>query len=277
MLAPVPLALMMAGCDVLRMGALNPAGPIAASQRDLAVIVGIVLLFVATPVLVLTPLIAWHYRLANKRHGYRPAWNFSWWLEALIWLPPTAIVIGLSIVLWHYTHRLDPYRPIAGTTPIEIEAVALDWKWLFIYPGDRLASVDRMTIPVGVPIRLRLTSGTVMQSILIPRLAGQIYAMAGMRTELNLMADRPGVYRGANVQFNGRGFAHQRFAVVALPRAQYDQWIGNVRHHARPLTRPGYDRLAQRSVLPRPMYFSAVPDDLFASVMARAQAAGASR
>ncbi len=129
-------AFLLSGCDALRLGAMNHAGPIAASQWRLYLIVAVVLIFVAGPVLLLTPLIAWHYRLSNKRDAFRPNWGFSWTLEGFIWIPPTAIVIGLGFLLWSYTHRLDPYRPLVSAEPaLEVQAVGLDWKWLFIYPG----------------------------------------------------------------------------------------------------------------------------------------------
>ena len=186
--------LLLSGCDALKLGVMNHAGPIAASQWRLYVIAGIVLIFVAGPVLLLTPLIAWHYRLSNKDSAFKPKWDFSWTLEALVWIPPTAIVIGLGVLLWHYTHALDPYRPIASEQPtVEIQAVAFDWKWLFIYPDRQVAAINQMIIPVGQPVHISLTSGTVMQALLIPQLAGQIYAMAGMTTQLNLAASRPGV------------------------------------------------------------------------------------
>ena len=130
----LPLFL-LSGCDALKLGVMNHAGPIAASQWRLYVIVGIVLIFVAGPVLLLTPLIAWHYRLSNKHSAFRPNWGFSWTLEGFIWIPPIGIVIGLSFLLWRYTHTLDPYRPLASDQPaLEVQAVGLDWKWLFIYP-----------------------------------------------------------------------------------------------------------------------------------------------
>ena len=136
----------------------------------------------------------------------------------MIWIPPTGIVIGLGFLLWHYTHTLDPYRPIASNQPaLEIQAVGLDWKWLFIYPDQRVAAVNQMVIPVGRPVHISLTSGTVMQALLIPQLAGQIYAMAGMTTQLNLAASRPGVYRGENTQFNGTGFQNEKFNVTRAP------------------------------------------------------------
>jgi cytochrome o ubiquinol oxidase subunit 2 len=267
-------ALLLSGCGALRVGVLNAAGPIAEGQLHLYIIVGIVLVFVAAPVLLLTPIIAWHYRHSNRHHAYRPKWDFSWPLEALIWLPPTGIVIGLGFVLWDYTHQLDPYRPIPSALPaLEVQAVGLDWKWLFIYPDQHVAVVNQMAIPVGRPVHIDLTSGTVMQSLLIPQLAGQIYAMAGMRTELNLAADRPGTYRGANVQFNGSGFQNQRFAVLALPPQAYQAWLAQVRQTGHALDAAAYDALFQQSTPPQPVYFSTVPAGLFEKIRTRGQTA----
>jgi len=267
-LATLPM-LPLCGCDALKLSVMNHAGPIAASQWHLYVIVGIVLVFVAGPVLLLTPLIAWHYRLSNKDSAFKPKWDFSWTLEALVWIPPTAIVIGLGVLLWHYTHALDPYRPIASEQPtVEIQAVAFDWKWLFIYPDRQVAAINQMIIPVGQPVHISLTSGTVMQALLIPQLAGQIYAMAGMTTQLNLAASRPGVYRGENTQFNGDGFQNEKFNVIAMPPADYAQWVENVRGSAHPLDDAAYAELFKQSS-PPPMVFSSVPKRLFDQILAQ--------
>ena len=200
----------LGGCAALKLGVVGHAGPIAAGQWHLYEIVGAVLVFVAGPVLLLTPLIAWHYRLSNRHAAFRPDWNFSWPLEGLIWIPPIGIVIGLAVVLWHYTHTLDPYRPIASPLPaLEIEAVALDWKWLFIYPQQHIATINQLAIPVGRPVHLSLTSGTVMQSMLIPQLAGQIYAMPGMTTQLNLAASQRGRLSWRELPVQRRGLSER--------------------------------------------------------------------
>lgn len=270
-LACAVMPMLLAGCDVLKLGVVNHAGPVAASQWHLYLIVGAVLVFVAGPVLLLTPLIAWHYRLSNKSSAYKPKWIFSWPLEGLIWLPPIGIVIGLGIVLWNYTHALDPYRSIASAQPpLEIQAVALDWKWLFIYPGEHIATVNELDIPVDQPVHITLTSGTVMQSLMVPQLAGQIYAMAGMKTQLNFAASRTGVFRGQNTQFNGTGFQNQKFNVVARTPAGYRQWLDRVRTHGRSLDAGGYARLSERSVIAQPVFFSSAPPDLFSHILARA-------
>ena len=247
----MPPLLLLSGCDVLKRGVMNHAGPIAASQWHLYVIVGIVLVFVAGPVLLLTPLIAWHYRLSNKHSAFRPNWNFSWTLEGFIWIPPIGIVIGLGVLLWNYTHALDPYRPIASSQPaLEVQAVGFDWKWLFIYPDQGIATINQLSLPVGRPIHISLTSGTVMQALLIPQLAGQIYAMAGMTTQLNLAASKPGTYRGENTQFNGDGFQNEKFPVTALKSADFDNWVAGVRASSHPLDANAYAGLFRKSSPP---------------------------
>ena len=269
--AVLPL-LPLGGCDALKLGVVNHAGPIAAQQWHLYVIVGIVLVFVAGPVLLLTPLIAWHYRLANKNSAFRPKWDFSWTLEGFIWIPPTGIVVGLSFVLWQYTHTLDPYRPIASGQPaLEVQAVALDWKWLFIYPDQRIATINQMLIPVDRPVHISLTSGTVMQSLLIPQLAGQIYAMGGMTTRLNLAAIRPGIYRGENTQFNGDGFQNEKFNVTALPTADFESWVAHVRAASHPLDASAYAGLFKPSSPPQPVVFSTIPQHLFQNILVRSR------
>jgi cytochrome o ubiquinol oxidase subunit 2 len=263
---------LLGGCDAFRLGVLNAAGPVAEAQRHLYFILAIVLIFVAGPVLLLTPLIAWHYRLSNKDKAFLPRWDFSWWLEGLIWIPPTGIVLGLGFLLWDYTQRLDPYRPIEGAQPaLEVQAVALDWKWLFIYPQEGVATVNRMAIPVGRPVHIDLTSGTVMQALLIPQLAGQIYAMAGMRTQLNLAASQAGTYLGENVQYNGTGFPKQRFDVLALSDADYRNWLAQVRAGAHPLDAGAYAQLFEKTTPAQPILFSTVPEGLFQRILARSQ------
>jgi cytochrome o ubiquinol oxidase subunit 2 len=268
----VPLAPLLSGCAVLKLGVVNHAGPIAASQWHLYLIVGAVLLFVAGPVLLLTPIIAWHYRLANKNSVFKPKWIFSWPLEGLIWIPPTGIVIALGFVLWHYTHSLDPYRRIiSDQPPLEVQAVALNWKWLFIYPAEGIATVNELDIPVGRPVHISLTSGTVMQSLMVPQLSGQIYAMPGMTTQLNLAASRLGVFRGENTQYNGKGFPYEKFEVVARAPADYARWVNNVRAAAPPLKASSYASMAQDSVVKKPIFFSSVPPGLFHHILGQTQ------
>lgn len=231
------------------------------------------MLFVGGPVLLLTPLVAWYYRLANTKSVYRPQWGLSWPLEGLIWIPPCIIVIFLAVFLWRDTHRLDPYKPLPGQA-IEVQAIAADWKWIFIYPEQGVATVNRLVIPAARPVHLDLTSATVMQSIFVPRLAGQIYAMAGMRTQLNFAADNAGSFWGDNTQFNGTGFQNQKFAVVSLDAADFARWLAGVRAQPNRLDGAEYQVLTRRSVLPRPLAFGAVEPGLFSRVLSQAQPSG---
>lgn len=254
-------------------GFLSPAGPVASEIRAEFLLVSLIMVFVIGPVLLLTPLIAWHYRLSNTSNAYRPQWGFSWSLEGLIWIPPTIIVIVLAVFLWRDTHRLDPYKPLPGQ-PIDIQAVALDWKWLFIYPAQGVATVNRLVIPAGQPVHLSLTSATVMQSLLMPRLAGQIYAMAGMRTQLNFAAKAPGSFLGENVQFNGTGFQNQKFDVAALDADGFAHWLAETKAQPNRLEPAEYEALSRRSTLPQPIAFGAVDPGLFDRIVALTQPSG---
>ena len=267
------LCLLLGGCGVFDRGFLSPAGPVASAMRGEFLLVCLVMLFVIGPVLIMVPLVAWHYRLANSRSAYRPQWGFNWPLEGFIWIPPVIIVVVLGIFLWRDTHRLDPYKPLAGQA-VEIQVVALDWKWLFIYPTEGVATVNRLVIPAGQPVHLSLTSATVMQSFLMPRLAGQIYAMAGMRTQLNFAANAPGSYLGENVQFNGMGFQNQKFEVAALDGAAFGRWVAATKAQPARLDGAEYEALSHRSTLPQPLAFGAVDPGLFDRIVALAQPSG---
>ena len=267
------VCLLLGGCDALHRGFLTSGGPVASATRYEFLVVSLVLLLVIGPVLLLTPLIAWHYRLSNTRSAYRPQWSFSWPLEGLIWIPPALIVVGLSVFLWRDTHRLDPYKRLPGQA-IEIQAVALDWKWLFIYPAQGVATVNRLVIPAGQPVHLSLTSATVMQSFLMPQLAGQIYAMAGMRTQLNFAAYAPGTFWGEDVQFDGAGFQNEKFAVASLDTGRFARWLAETRAQPSRLDIAAYQALSRRFTLPHPLAFGAVDSGLFDRIVALALPSG---
>ncbi|KAB0675611.1 COX aromatic rich motif-containing protein [Aureimonas leprariae] len=265
--------LLLGGCGVLHRGFLSPAGPVAQIIHDEFLFVCFVMLFVIGPVLLLVPLVAWHYRLSNTKSAYRPQWGFNWSLEGLIWIPPTGIVVLLAVFLWRDTHRLDPYKPLPGEA-ITVQAIAADWKWIFVYPEEGVAAVNRLVIPAGRPVHLDLTSATVMQSILMPRLAGQIAVMAGMRTQLNIQADRPGSFFGENTQFNGTGFQNQKFGVDAMDEAGFAGWLAEVRAQPNRLDAMEYEKLTRRSTLPNPLAYAAVQPGLFDRVVSLQQPSG---
>lgn len=265
------LLLPLSACASLDSGFLiSPMGPISRAERHEALIVGIVLLFVFAPVALLAPVFAWHYRLGNAKAAFRPQWGFSWILELLIWVPPTGIVVLLSVFLIGYTTRLDPYRPLPGAaTALQVDVVALDWKWLFLYPAQHIATVNRLVIPAGQPVHFSITSGTVMQSLLMPRLAGQIYAMDGMTTQLNFKASRPGAYHGENTQYNGDGFPDDKFSIEAVAPADFAKWVARVQASPATLDDPGYQTLSRQTVIKKPMEFGRFEPDLFKRILAQ--------
>lgn len=260
----------------------HAAGPIAGAERKLLIEAVALMLFVVVPVIVLTPWVAWRYRRRNRHSSYRPEWSFSWLLEVLIWGGPAIVVALLGYKVWTRSQALDPYQPVAATeAPLEVEVVGLDWKWLFIYPRQHIATINALAFPVGRPVHLRLTSDTVMLSLLMPKLAGQIYAMPGMTTQLSFQADRAGTYLGENTQYNGSGFARQSFAAQAMSGQDFTHWVDGVRRHGEPLDAAGYLVASARGAPARPEYFRDVMPGLFEAVVAkyhhgsRARTAGA--
>lgn len=259
----------LSGC-ALGHGFLYAAGPVARSEREMFLIVLAVMMFVIVPIWIAAPLVAWHYRLRNSATAYRPNWDFNWWIEASIWIPPTLIVAGLGWLMWVRTAKLDPYKPLAlAGPPLEIQAVSLDWKWLFIYPSQHVAALNALVIPVGRPVSISMTSATVMQSLFIPRLAGQIYTMAGMTTRLHLAADTPGAYVGENTQYNGDGFQEQKFIVTAMPPARFEAWVAGVHRDGQSFDAAAQDRLFKRSTPNQPVLYNGVSDGFFKTVLDR--------
>ena len=234
------------------------------------------LLIVVAPVLIVTPWFAWRYRYGGSAR-YTPKWSFSWPLEIAIWGIPFAIVIVLAVWLWQNAHALDPYRPLpSAEPPLRVQVVGYDWKWLFIYPDLGIASMGELAFPAGRPLSLQLTSGTVVESLIIPALGSQIYAMPGRITRLHLEASKPGFFQGQNQQFNGDGYFEQHFLARALTPAAFKEWVGRVRSKGSPLSASAYRTIAQRTTLVvtrkalhvahgtrGAVYFSTVPGGLF--------------
>ena len=232
------------------------------------IVIVLVMAIVVVPVFVLAPWFAWRYRLGNRASAYRPKWSFSWTLEAFIWGIPAAIVITLGVNLWSETHRLDPYRPIASALPaLEVQAVGLNWKWLFIYPDQNIATLNELAFPADRPVHLSITSDTVMQSLFIPQLSGQIYGMAGMTTQLNFKAFGPGTFMGENTQFSGTRFQDQKFVARALAPAEFTAWVAHARQVGTALTTAAYATVAEKSTVPNPDYFATVEPGLFAGII----------
>jgi cytochrome o ubiquinol oxidase subunit 2 len=227
-------------------GVLDPQGPIAAAERLILINSTAIMLVVVVPVIVLTLAFAWWYRASNRRATYSPGWSYSGQIEMVTWSIPAMVVILLAAVGWTGSHQLDPAAKLASSTkPIRIEAVSLDWQWLFIYPDQHLAVVNQLVIPAGTPIEFTLSSATVMNAFFVPQLGSQIYAMPGMSTRLNLMADHPGDYPGFSSHFSGDGFSDMRFMVHTVGPVDYAAWVRSIRAQGDTLDRAAYASLAR--------------------------------
>ncbi|KAA2317194.1 ubiquinol oxidase subunit II [Pseudooceanicola sediminis] len=243
------LAVSLSGCQY---DVLHPSGWVAGQERNLLIISTLLMLIVIIPVIFMGVYFPWKYRADRPdKSDYEPDFAHSNKLEVLIWSAPVAIVIALGVFTWIYTHRLDPYRPLdlahAGE-PIEVEAVSLDWKWLFIYPQYGVASVNELAIPVNRPVNFRLTSSTVMNTLSIPALSGMVYSMAGMETRIHMIADEVGTFAGRSAHYSGPGFSQMTFDTDAMSDADFDAWVSSARAEGTALTRDAYLALEKPSI-----------------------------
>lgn len=224
---------------------LNPAGEVGMKQRDLMVVAVVMSAVVVIPVFTMLGLFAWRYRAGNKAK-YTPDWHQNNKLEALWWGIPIVIIAILSVITWQTSHSLDPYRPLVSSQKkIEVQVVALQWKWLFIYPELGVASVNELPVPVDVPIHFTLTADAPMSAFWVPSLGSQIYAMNGMSSQLNLIANRPGNYEGYTTNINGEGYAEMKFMTKATPRADFDAWVQSARQSPNMMDEMAYRELAK--------------------------------
>ena len=265
-LFPAIAALFIGGCSKLVL--LDPKGPIGETERFVILLAFALMLLVVIPVIIMAFWFPWKYRASNSNADYAPNWSDSGKIELVVWLVPAAIVTCLSVLIWYTTHRLDPYKPLASTgKPVNVQAVSLDWQWLFIYPDENIAVVNQLVFPAHVPLNLRITSDTVMTSFFIPQLGSQIYAMAGMQTQLHLLADAPGIYAGQNQQYSGEGYAGMNFKAVAATDEQYAAWLAEGRKSKQKLDQIGYRQLTQPTIGGAISYFSSVEPGLFDSII----------
>ncbi len=254
---------LLAGCK--HMSLLDPKGTIAAAEMRLLVDAVLLMLIVVIPVILMALIISWYYRASNVKADYRPNWCHSNKIELVCWGIPIVIIVILAIMTWTSTHALDPYKPlkIKGKEPVTIEVVALDWRWLFIYPKQGIATVNYFHIPVNTPIALEITADAPMNSIEIPRLAGQIYAMPAMKTQLHLDATSVGTYGGFSANYSGDGFAGMKFDVTAESDDAFNQWVAQTKQKGNRLSLARYKQLAKKSTDAKQQTFSSVEDRLF--------------
>jgi cytochrome o ubiquinol oxidase subunit II len=260
------LSLLLSGC---KMDLLDPKGSVGLAEKELILNSTWAMLIVVVPVIFLTLLFAWRYRESNKSATYLPKWAHSTKIEVVIWLVPSLIILYLGIMTWKSTHALDPYKPLVSeVTPINVEVVALDWKWLFIYPELGIASINQLEFPVGTPVNFRITSDSVMNSFFIPQLGGQIYAMAGMQTKLHLVADEAGDYAGMSANFSGEGFSDMKFRAIATTPEAFAAWVKTVKASQTELDGVNYAAVAAPSAKHPVQYFSKVDVNLFQKIVA---------
>jgi cytochrome o ubiquinol oxidase subunit II len=255
-------ALLLASCKPA--GVLDPQGPIASAEWLLLINSTAIMLVVVFPVIVATLVFAWWYRSSNTRASRSPDESYEGRIEFVVWSIPALTVILLGGVIWIGSHRLDPRAPLPGKSdPLHVDVVALDWKWLFIYPDQGVAAVNQLIIPAGTPIEFRLTSATVMNSFFIPQLGSQIYTMGGMTTHLHLLADAPGEYPGFSANFSGDGFSEMRFVVKSVPARDFDAWLEQARGLGSGLNDANYAELAKPSKALSPTTYRSVDPKLF--------------
>ncbi|MCE2680812.1 MAG: ubiquinol oxidase subunit II [Burkholderiales bacterium] len=268
--AALMVSTFLAGCDWVVM---KPSGDIASQQADLIIFATVLMLLIIVPVIALTFLFAWRYRATNTKADYQPDWDHSTQLELLIWGAPLLIIIVLGMVTWTSTHLLDPYRPLQRLDAqrslseeanyLEIQVVAMDWKWLFIYPEQGIATVNELVTPVDVPVRFRISASTVMNSFYVPALAGQIYAMPGMETKLHAVVNRPVESVGFSANYSGAGFSDMRFAYRGVSQADFSSWVKKVQGSQASLNTERYLALEKPSERVAVQRYQSVEKDLF--------------
>jgi cytochrome o ubiquinol oxidase subunit II len=256
--------IVLTGCHL---AVLDPQGVVGIADKTILIDSLAIMLAIVVPTIAAILGVAWWYRASNTRARYLPEFAYSGRLELIVWAIPLLVIMLLGGVAWIGAHELDPADPLASNTPaLEVQVVSLDWKWLFIYPNQQVASVNQLTLPVGVPIHFSLTSASVMNAFFVPQLGSMIYAMNGMTTQLNLQADSPGTFRGLSSHFSGDGFSGMYFTVHAVPPQQFAAWIDATRSAGPNLDRASYTALARQSMDVAPFTYRAIAPDLFQQI-----------
>ncbi|WP_336368018.1 ubiquinol oxidase subunit II [Marinobacter sp. C2H3] len=266
LLAALPF--LLSGCG----GALmDPKGQVGEEQRVLIFTAFALMLIVVIPVIVMTLLFAYRYREGNKDATYKPNWAHSTAIEVVVWFIPCVIIAVLAVLTWITSHSLDPFKPLetdSDQPPLEVQAVSLDWKWLFIYPEQGVATVNEVAFPANRPVSFQITSGTVMNSFWIPTLGSQIYAMAGMDSRLNLIANEQGVFDGRSSNYSGAGFSEMEFKAHAMSEDEFKAWVEKVKSADQPLSYEGkYQELEKPSEADPVQYFSDVSPNLYNNIL----------
>lgn len=265
-IAAGPMLALLAGCG--EMGLLDPAGPVARGERAMFFNAVVIMAAIIVPIIMLTLYFAWRYSAKRPQGRYTPEWTYSGRLELLVWSIPALVIIFLGGIAWIGSHELEPSRPLrSDNRAIPVQVIAMDWKWLFVYPEQGVASVNHLVIPAGTPVAFRITSATVMNSFMVPRLGSQMYAMAGMDGKLNLQADRPGRYRGLSAHYSGEGFSQMAFFADAVPPAQFAAWVARTRAAGPVLDARTYLAMEKQASTSRAYTFRAVAPGLYEAAL----------
>jgi cytochrome o ubiquinol oxidase subunit II len=260
------LALLTTACN---RGVLDPVGPIAAQEKQLLINSTAIMLAIIIPTMIATVAFAWWFRRGNEKATYLPDWEYSGAVEMVVWGIPILTIMLLGGIAWIGSHDLEPSKPLASDkAPLKVEVVSLDWKWLFIYPDQGIATVNRLVVPAGTPVSFRLTSATVWNVFWVPRMGTMIYAMPRMTTRLNLQADKQGSFKGLSGHFSGDGFPGMQFEVQSVPVDQFAMWAQGARGQGQLLDGRGYAELSKPSSYVRPMTYGTVAPGLFDAIVA---------
>jgi cytochrome o ubiquinol oxidase subunit 2 len=258
------LALATSGCAG---SILDPAGPVGRDDSRILIDATLIMLAIVVPTILLAFWMAWRYRASNTKAEYLPYWSYSGRIEAVVWSIPILTILFIGGVIWIGSYRLDPFRPLdSKVPPLEVQVVSLDWKWLFIYPKQGVATVNRLVVPAGTPVHFSITSASVFNTFFVPRLGSMIYAMPGMVSQLNLQADRPAELWGQSAMFSGDGFSDMQFQVTSVPADRFAAWAQGARGAGPVLDQAAYAQLARQSQRVAPLTFGTVDPNLFAAI-----------
>jgi cytochrome o ubiquinol oxidase subunit II len=259
--------LLLCGCDL---GVMDPAGPVGHDQLLILIDSLAIMLVIIVPVLIAVPVFAWYFRATNDKAFYLPEWEFNGTIELVVWSIPLLTIVVLGGVAWYGSHALDPYKPLPiakDQKPLEVQVVSMDWKWLFIYPEQGVAAVNQLYLPTGRPVHFTITSASVWNAFFVPRLGGMIYSMAGMTTQLNLQADKTGVFPGLSGMLSGDGFSDMHFDVHAVQPDDFTKWVDTAKASPDALDTAGYAKLANVSGVAEAATYKSADPNLFASIV----------
>lgn len=263
----VTISLALGGCSE---GVLDPKGPVGAAERLIFLDAVYIMLTIVVPVVIAAPALAWWFRASNSTARYLPHWAYSGRIEFIVWSIPVLVIMFLGGITWIGSHDLDPAKPLqSDIAPLEVQVISLDWKWLFIYPDRNVASVNELVIPAGAPVHFSLTSSSVMNAFFIPQLGSMIYTMNGMKTQLHLIADKPGVFHGLSTNYSGDGFSDMAFEVRAVSTNDFNNWVSSAKRSGPVLDAAAYAQLAQQSTAAQPFSYNSVQPDLFENVLSQ--------